>query len=307
MTNPAPAIAPYVPNYATYTPYITPAEFLNAPTGVDTSQLVPAGSVLTQEAALVDLIARASGEADKLCRKVLAATLDVAVGEFRIFRDQTLRIPVPYTPIVAVVGVSVGYQANSLTPLTDLSGLWIERKVVRVPVPQLPFTAAVAFSTNPPAMSRPGRMFVQMQYVNGWAHSTLAAATLAGAASITPLSVVGFAPNLPFTVKDGASTESAVVASTYVMGSATVPLASPLQNAHGQGATVSALPPIVKDAVIDLVKWLVKSRGSKAIVMGSIKGQPLTAANAKTQTSEPGGTADYNKAVKTLQDLGRSR
>lgn len=300
-----PAYAPYVPTYATYTPYITAAEFLDAPTGVDVSQLIPSGSTLTQEAALADLIRRGSGQADRICRKVLAATLDVVSGEYRIFRDNTLRIPVPYSPLVSVNAVSVGYAANALTALTDLSGVWVGRSSLRIPVPSVtlpPF----AFSSTAVACSRPGWLYATVEYVNGWAHTTIAAAA-AAAASITPVNVLGFVPGLPFTIKDGADTEDAVVDASYVPGAATVPLVSPLQYAHAAGTTASALPPVVKDAVLDLCKWLVKQRGSKGVAMGSIKGLPVTTANAKTQPSDPGGAGDYRAAERSLMDLRRAR
>lgn len=304
MTVPTPAIAPYVPTYATYTPYISVEEFLTGATGVDTSQLVPAGSEITQEQALLDLISQASSEADRICQKPLAATIDVVSGEYRIFRDRTLRIPVPYKPIVAITAVLTGCAANSLTAMTDLSGIFIGPKVARVPVASWS-APSVAFSQHPPAMSQRGWLFAQMTYVNGWAHTTLAAATLAGASTITPKSVVGLVPGLPITVKDGPNTESNAVGAGYVYGSATVPLAFPLQNAHGVGATVSALPPFVKNAIISLTKSLVKAKGSKAIVMGSVKGQAITNA-PKTQKTEPGGDEDYAKAEKTLKSLRRS-
>lgn len=301
-----PAIAPYVPTYATYTPYITSAEFLAAPTGVDVSQLIPSGSNITQEAALADLIGRASNQADLICQKVLAATLDVVSGEYRIFNDQTLRIPVEYSPLVSVNAVSLGYAANALAPMTDLSGVWVGRSVVRVPVPAMASTAFSFSSQNPRATGRRGWMYATVQYVNGWAHTTIGAAAQ-GASSVTPVSVLGFVPGLPFAIKDGASSEAAVVDASYVVGSSVVPLASPLQYGHGAGTTASALPPVIKDAVIDLCKWLVKQRGSKGLAMGTIKGQPLTTASAKTQESEPGGTGDYRSAVRTLTPFRRAR
>jgi hypothetical protein len=299
-----PAIAPYVPTYATYTPYISPEEFLTANTGVDTSQLVPSGSLLTEEQALLDLLARASSQADRICRKPLAATVDIVSDEYRIFRDRTLRIPMPYKPIVAITAVSTGYAINALTPMTDLSGIFIKSKVARIPVASATLPS-VAFSQHPPALAAVGRLFAQVTYVNGWMHSTLASPVIAGAASISPFNVDGAVPGLPFTIKDGASTENAVIAPSYVYGSASVPLVAPLQYAHGAGTTVSALPPFVKDAVIDLAKSLAKAKGSKAVVMGAINGQKITA--PKTQTTEPGGDADLARATATLLTLRRSR
>ena len=296
-----PAIAPYVPTYATYTPYVTGQDFLNEPTGVDTSQLIPAGSNLSEEAALARLVAHASSEADRICQKVLAATLDVETGEFRIFRDGAIRVPVPYSPLISVNAVTIGYSANTMTALTDLSGLRLTRNVARIPVPSTP-PLQFAFNPQPAAYAQRGWCFADVTYVSGWAHSTLSAATLANASSITPKSVLGFVPGLPFTIYDGQSTEAAQVASTYVVGSATVPLAAPLTYAHSAGVTVSALPPFVREAVIRLAAWLVKTRGSEAIVMDSISGQP-----SKTQPIDPGGNPDYFEAERALLTLKRSR
>lgn len=304
MTVPTPAIAPYVPTYATYTPYISPTEFLNANTGVDVSQLVPAGSELTNEQALLDLLARSSSEADRICQKPLAATIDIVQGEYRIFSDRTVRVPVPYKPIVAVTAVSIGYAINAMTPLTDLSGVVVGKKVIRIPVSQVP-TASVAFMNQPPAMAARGKLFVQVTYVNGWMHTELASPVAAAASSLTPQSVVGAVPGLPFTIKDGALTENCIVSPNYVYGSAAVLLAAPLQNAHGPGATISALPPFVKNAVINIGRSLAKAKGTKAVVMGSIAGQKVSGAN-KTQKIEPGGDQDMAAAEKTLMNLRRS-
>lgn len=301
---PTPAIAPYVPNYAVYTPYITPTEFLNAPTGVDVSQLVPSGSTLTQQAALLDLIARASSEADRICQKVLAATADVISGEYRIMPGGQIWVPVKYTPLIAVTGVQIGYVPGQLTALTDLSGVWVAEKTARIPIGglgyQLPNTIPAA------ATPRHGRVYAIVNYVNGWAHTTIAQAN-AATQVLTPASVLGIVPGLTLTIKDGANTETVTVASSYIAGTATVPLTAPLQYTHTAGTTLSALPPVIKDAVLDLCKWLVRSRGSKGIVMGSIKGNALTTSKAKTQPDEKAGDADYQNAVRALAPFKRSR
>lgn len=304
MTVPTPAIAPYVPTYATYTPYVSPLEFKTANTGVDVSQLVPGGDAPTQAAALLDLLARASSEADRICQKPLAATTDVVSGEYLIRPDGTVRVPVPYKPIVAVVSVSIGYTPNSLTPMADLSGIVIGPKVLRIPITGV--ARGVVFPRAPAAYATPGKIFVLVTYVNGWAHTELTDAVLAGAATITPASVVGLVPGLPVMVKDGSATEPAVVGADYVYGSATVPLASPLANAHDAGTTVSALPPFVKNAVIDLGKALAKAQGSKGIVMGAINGQTVTRTAPKEQPTGPGGAGDMARAEKALEFLRRS-
>lgn len=296
-----PVIAPSVPSYAYYTSYITGQDFLNEPTGVDVSQLIPQGSNLSEQAALARLVANASSEADRICQKVLAATLDVVTGQYRIQRDGTIRVPVPYSPLISVNAVSVGTVAGNMTALTDLSGVWLQRNVAWIPVPGSLLLGSFTSGFSG-ASARPGWVFAQVSYVNGWAHSTLSASTLAGASSIAPVNVLGFVPGLPFTVYDGQSTEGAQVASSYVVGSATVPLAAPLTFAHGKGVTVSALPPFARQAVVRLSAWLVKTRGSEAIVLDSITGQP-----SRTQQIDPGGNPDYAEAERALMPLTRVR
>lgn len=302
-----PVVAPNVPTYATYTPYITGQDFLNEPTGVDVSQLIPNGSSLTETAVLARLCANASSEADRICQKVLAATLDVESGLFRAFRDGTIRVPLPYGPVISVNAVSIGYSANTMTPMTDLSGIRIIRNVAYIPVPTPP-PLSFQFSRNPAAYAPTGRVYADVTYVNGWAHSTLAASALVGATSITPGTVVGFVPSLPFTVYDGQSTEGAQVSGGYTLGGATVPLAAGLQFAHGAGVTVSALPPFARLAVVTLAKWLAKTKGSKAIVMPTVlRGGTVSRQAAKTQDAEPGGDADYKQAERDLLTLKRAR
>ena len=296
-----PVVAPTVPSYASYTPYITGQDFLNEPTGVDVSQLIPAGSNLSQEAALARLVANASSEADRICQKVLAATLDVVAGQYRVQRDGTIRVPVPYSPLVSVNAVSVGTVAGNLTALTDLSGVWLERNVAWIPVPGslLLGGRTTGFAG---ASARPGWVFAQVSYVNGWAHSTLSASTAIGAPSLAPVNVLGFVPSLPFTIYDGQSTEGAQVSPAYTAGSASVPLAGTLTFAHASGVTVSALPPFARQAVVRLAAWLVKTRGSEAIVIDAIGGQP-----SRMQQIDPGGSPDYAEAARALAPLARVR
>lgn len=301
---PTPAVAPYVPTYATYTPYVSATEVLTTNLGVDVSQLVVGGNTAANQAALTDLLLRASNQADLICRKVLAATLDAQAGEYRVFRDGTIRVPVDYTPLVSVNSVQVGFQANNLTALTDLSGVWVQKKVARIPVWGVGLQQP---NLTPPAPAFPGvgRVFAVVQYVNGWAHTTLAAQANQGAAQVTPVSVLGIVPGLPMTLRDGVNTEVVTVAGTYVTGSTPVPLAGALQYTHTAGATLSALPPTIKTAVLNLAKWLVKARGSKAVVMPSVPsaGRGPT----KTQTPEKAGQEDYDAAEAALLPLRRSR
>lgn len=301
---PTPAVAPYVPSYATYTPYVSATEVFNTNLGVDVSQLVVGGNTSANQAALTDLLLRASNQADLMCLKVLAATLDVQAGEYRVFRDGTIRVPVDYTPLVSVNSVQVGFQANNLTALTDLSGVWVQKKVARIPVWGVGLQQP---NLTPPAPAYPGagKVFATVQYVSGWAHTTLASTATQGAAQLAPVSVLGIVPGLPLTLRDGVNTEVVTVAGNYVPGAATVPLTGSLQFTHSAGATLSALPPTIKTAVLNLAKWLVKARGSKAVVMPSVPGNGR--GPSKTQTADKAGQEDYEAARLALLPFKRAR
>ena len=294
-----PAVALYVPTYATRNAYLTTAEYQAAPTGVDLSQLIPgATSPAVNQSALQTLIGTASSYADSLCYQVLGATLDTQIGEYRIFRDGTIRVPVDYTPLVEVTAVSLGWAAGQLSALTDLTGLWLQRKVVRIPVgPSLISGAGYVFT----APARYGSVFAQVAYVNGYANTTLAGAVSAAATSLTVASALGIFPGLPMTIYDDAvaKTEMVTVANTYVQGSTTVPLTSALVNAHASGTSISALPRAAKQAVIALTTHLIKTRGAESMALASVSGGPAM------QQVAAGSTEEYDLAVDLLHPFRR--
>lgn len=295
-----PIVAPGVPNYATETPYITVAEFLAEPTGVDVSQLIPAGSSLSNTAALARLIARASSQADDLCFKKLAATVDVEAGDYRLRSDGTIWVPVAYKPIVQVNAVSLGLYAGATAAMSDLSGLDVGEKLVKIPVTSASLPAVSG--SIPRVPSRRGTIHAIVTYVNGYAVTTLSAAASANASSVSVRSSLGIVAGLPMTLSDDANTESVIVDASYVPGSLTVPTATPLQFAHGQGAALSALPGAIKDAVILLVASRIKMRGAEAVQMGAITSEP-----SKPQPTMPGGTSELAQAKELLRPFARAR
>lgn len=300
----APVTAPYAPSYATSTPYITPAEYLAEPTGVDVSALIPGANASAQTAVLTRVIGRASSWADQYCRKILAATLDVQSGEYRVRSDGTIWVPVDNTPLIQVTNVNMGLTAGALVALTDLSKCRLTKKLVKIPTAQVmtsaswsPYTAA--------AQARRGYVFADTTYVNGFAHGLTATSSLAGATSIQVNNTgLGIVPGLPLTIYDGAAnganTEQVIVDASYQFGSSTVPLASPAQYAHGAGCSVSALPGFVREAVICFTSALIKTRGSDSYVMPSGPRQQM-----KVEELLPGAGEDIDTAFELLEPLRR--
>ena len=299
----APVTAPYAPSYARYTPYITPAEYLAEPTGVDVSQLIPGvSSAAAQTAVLTRVIARASSWADQYCRKILAATSDVQSGQYRVFTDGTIRVPVDNTPLIQVTNVDLGFVAGQLLPLPDLSGCRLDLKVVTIP------TAAMMQPAAWPVLASPvryGYLYADVTYVNGYAHAQTAAPSAAGALVIQVTGTgLGIMPGLPLTIYDGASnganTEQVTVDTSYVFGSPFVPLAAPTLYAHGAGCSASALPGFVREAVICMTSALIKTRGSDAYVMRPGPRQQMQVAEMM-----PGAGEDIDIAMELLEPLRR--
>jgi hypothetical protein len=287
-----PIVAPYVPSYATYTPYITPAEFLDSATGVDVTQLVAGGTVAQNNAALATMIARASSYADGLCYQVLAATTDIQIGEYRVSRQGTIQVPVDNTPLIEVSAISIG-RPGAMQALTDLTGVWLRRKVVQIPVMGLSGYGGYGAGCSVTA---------QVTYVNGWANTTLADSAAAGDSGVAVVNPLGLFPGLTAQIYDGVNTEPVTLAATYIQGSTTVPLAAPLSFGHQAGISLSALPPTVKQAVVLLTTAFIKTRGAEGIVMGAMAAEPRT-----TEKTEPGGLEEFDLAVDMLAEFKRVR
>ena len=291
-----PQWAPYVPTYASSEPYITVEEFLAAPTGTDLTQLVPGGDPQTNRDALWGVIQRASSEADLVTRQVLAATIDVQTSPPDGWRAQlrgsrvVLEVATAFTPIVNVQSVTIADDTNptQVTPLPDLSGIRLGRKIVTIPV-----------------NARMGtRFWGEVTYTNGWFNSALNMDADAGDAVITPADVLGLYSGLQFQVYDTMFSLSEVcqVAASYVPGSPVVPLTAPLRASHAAGTACSSLPAAVRQAVISLTSSLIKRRGGEAIMLSSMNDQPM-----RVEQGEPGMTADEQLARRLLQPFMRVR
>jgi len=70
---------------------------------------------------------------------------------------------------------------------------------------------------------------------------------------------------------------------------------------HAPGVSISALPPDVKQAVICLTSALIKSRGSDAVIMQSLRGGGSQTAGK----SEDGGLEDAEIAIDLLRPFAR--
>jgi hypothetical protein len=293
--------APNVTTYATRSIYVSPAEFKAAPTGMDASQLIPGDSNQAhQAAALVMQLQRASGVADKICRKVLGATLDTQAGSYRVQNDPALgpviRVPLDSTPIIAIAGVSIGNTPAAMTTLTDLANVWIGKKVATIPLGGNAFSGPSRWS---------GKQFASVQYINGWVNTTLSATATAGAVSITASAALGIMPGQQLNLTNTNNSEVVTIDPAYIPSNTAtnvlVPLTKPIAGTYAAGDTVTNMPQEIKQAVILIAKSLIKTRGSEAIVIASTTSQPEHVSGV-----ESGVTSDMEMAEYLLEDYKRS-
>lgn len=285
--------APNVATYSTRKTYVTPAEFKAAPTGVDVSQLVPGGNPAANAAALVMQLQRASAYADNFCQKVIAATVDVQAGQYRVQRDKALgaviKVPLDNTPVIAISDIRTGRTPGSITLQPTPGNLWIGRKVVTIPVGGAPGD----------------HMFAQISYVNGWANTALTAAAAPGALSLTVASSLGIMPGQQLNIQSPNNAETLTVDMSYTPSNIAintlVPVTTPIVGTYGIGDTVTAFPQDIKQAVILIAKSLIKTRGSESIVISSTSSQPDS-----IDRLEHGVSSDMDMALDLLSPYRRS-
>lgn len=285
--------APYATSYTASTPYITAAEYMAAPTGVNVSQLVPRGTLEQNMDALESMIARGSSFVDQICNQVLCATIDVQSGTYRIQSGGMLRVPTTFSPIIAVNSIRVGVSPSTMSEINNMNEVWIDRKVVSFPIDTfrlLPtYTSAVSNS----------RPYVEIEYINGWANTLTTSASAAGDQSVQLKDPFAMTTGTQLYFSDPGKSEDVVVES--IVGN-TVTFTAPLKFAHDANVSVSALPHAVKQAAILCTSALIKTRGSEATIMASMAAPHPN----RTSGSEDGGMQEIAIARQLLKQFIRT-
>lgn len=295
MTNAITTISPLFS-----TPYLTIAEFKQAPTAVDVDDLVGGGTQAINDQELTNVIGRASSWIDSYCGQVLASTTDTEAMRARVDRRGFLTIHPRYWPITELVSLSYGSLPSNMASVSA-STAWIESQSIVIPLQGVStaFSGPIQFSGN---YSTSQEQFVSVTYVNGYANTVLSASVSASATALPVTDLAGFLPNSQFQVYDGSSTELLTVASSFaaVSGPGSLPLASPVAYTHAKGISVSALPPAVKQAAIYVTSAILKARGNATLVMGSLTPSTI-------QTANPAAANDLAAAWDILKPFRRIR
>jgi len=254
-------------------PYITVAEYKNAPTAVDIDNLVVGGNAGAQDAELANAILRASSFMDEFLNQNLNASTQVENQRTRYTSNGYLAIHPNNNPVISLQSLSYGTDPNNLTALGDPSKCWFEDQQIIVPLSQLATTYSsqgpLSFGTGAPKQ----RVFVTYNYTSGYVNNLIASAT-AGQSAMTVQTADGIVAGMQLRIYDGASSEKITVGSGYTYGSTTVPLASPLAYTHANGIAFGNLPATIKEACILITTAFLKIRGDNSLTM-NVTTQPV--------------------------------
>ncbi len=286
--------------------YLTVAELLNAPTGLDLKNIPAPGSTgpsgvkgIDNYAELTNIIQRASSMMDTFCRQILGATTDSEEAwtqsrKCGINKEGHLWFHTGNNPVISVSSFRYGYPAVGGTSWTSatVSDILITGERNN----HLIYPAFFERFNVP-------KLRIQVTYVNGYPNTMMSgsAKVAAGATSLPLKDLTGIVAGQKLYVYDQGNTELVTVASnwTQTTGAGSVTLAAgtafdhtPTQKADvvagGQAydIAVSALPPDIKQACIMIVKLLVEKRGSNALVMGKAGGISGSTAEHKSGDEE---------------------
>jgi hypothetical protein len=249
------------------TPYITVAEYKNAPTSIDYDNLVVGGNAQAQDAELSNVIRRASSFMDEYFNANLNATQYVETQRTRFTTEGYLAIHPNNTPIISLSNLQYGTNPNNLITLPDCSNAWFEEQQMIVPLSNI----AVSYSSQGPlAFGGYGiprqQVYTKYTYIAGYVNNPIATAT-AAATSLTVRDATGILAGQTLRIYDGASTENVTVASTYTYGSTTVPLTSALAFTHASGITLGNIPNSIKQACILITTAFLRVRGDSSMTM----------------------------------------
>jgi hypothetical protein len=218
-------------------PHVAPPEFIAYPNYLDLDDLVPGGNASAQTAELINNLRRASALTDAYCRRKLRAqTLTetfparAANGYGFALKGKPFISFASITYTVPECAITTATTIDVTSPFQDDDGGW------HIPYWGLP----AGYS----------RVLLTVTYTAGFPVTYLTSSVAANAQSITVADPTGIIIGSQLRLPDPGIEEDVTVGAGYVAGSTTVPLASPLLDAHAPGAAIDALPQDVHEAVI---------------------------------------------------------
>ena len=272
------------------TPYLTPQQLRDAPTGISWKTLPSFNStVAQQEAAQTDICWRASADIDEYCNQVLRATInseDIEGPDFRVtIRPNGVARVVPSQWfLLGITSVQVAQAATFPASYTTLAA--DQYRISRRMSGATGVGVAAGQGVGPSEiMIAPGWLgwdsgrygyLITIEYTSGWPHAGLTADAAAAATSIEVDDCTGWALNGLSTVAmifDGSETEQVTVtAASASSGPGTLTLAAGLANAHVAGVLVTTLPASIQESAIYFAMAQALQQGATATAVPVMPG-----------------------------------
>jgi hypothetical protein len=245
-------------------PYITVAEYKNAPTSLDYNNLVVGGNQNAQDAELARVILRATSYLNEYLNQDLHAESVTETQRVRMSGEGYIFLHPNKNPILSLSNFQWGTSPNNLQTLNDPSQCWFESQQIVIPLSQINTTytsqGPLAFGSYGPRVP----LFTKYTYIAGYVNTTCTGAL--GASTLTVASPAGILPGETYRIIDGANAESVTVSNNYTYGSTTVQLTAPLAFGH-TGAGFSNMPFAIKQATILMTSAFIKQRGDASMTM----------------------------------------
>jgi hypothetical protein len=257
------------PDTSNENPYITVAEYKNAPTSLSLSTLVVNGNQQAQDAELESVILRASSYMNEYFNQNLVADEYTETQRIRYSASGGYFALHPMNaPIISLSSFQYGQDPNMLYSLGDCSKAWFEGQQIIIPGTQIGFN----WTSQGPlglggGITSSNWTFTKYTYIAGFANTTLAVANAVGATQITVVDPTGICPGQRYRITDGQTNEWVTVSNSYTYGNAIVTLTSPLIYAHNAGTTFGNMPNALKQACILITSAFIKMRGVGSTTM----------------------------------------
>lgn len=243
-------------------PYVGLTEFKTAPTWLDLQDLVPGGDQAQNDAELYNQLLKASAWADNFCAMPLRAHVVTEQVRSRVDRRGRLMLHPAENPVRSITGLAYGPDPTDMQVITNLSSqVWVEDQrgiVIALTGINAQFAGTLQFGGAPISGNE---VYVQYQYIAGWANTYLTAATSTSSPDMTVADPTGFVPpsatlfSTSFggsvaRIWDPAQEEAVTIAPSYVQGANPLVATANLQFVHEPGVQVSEFPPEVRQSVI---------------------------------------------------------
>lgn len=273
------------PDTTNENPYLTVAEYKNAPTSIDYNNLVVGGNQEAQDSELANVILRASSYMNEYFNQSLIAEEYTETQRQRVNGQGYLPLHANNDPIISLSSFQYGTDPNNLQTLQDCSQVWFEGQQIIIPLSQIAglYTSQgpLQFGSYAPRQ----QLFCKYTYIAGYVNNTIATAT-AGATSLTVTDATGIVAGQQLRIYDKGKNEMVTVASTYTYGSTTVPLTSALTYTHLAGTAIGNLPTALKQACILITTAFIKIRGDQSLTMNLTTAPTTNIGNAGRYSGE---------------------